>query len=538
MAGLWRLKITKNMQKIIGILLFYCQICIGQVPSKIWDKTLGGSANDGSLFSFSTPNYTSIAETLDSGFVIAGNSESGISGNKTEASRGQTDYWIVKINKIGQIVWNKTIGGSLNDYATSIVSTADGGFIVAGYSFSNISGEKTENNRGNNTFNTDIWIVKLNNLGQKVWDKTYGGSSSDNAFDLTKSNDGNYVVVGSSSSNISGEKTENSKGNDDYWVIKFNDFGNIIWEKTYGGAGQDIAYGIVQALDNSFVIIGESKSNINGDKSEPSFGGIDYWMVKLDSGGGLIWDKTFGGNNDDVPNALTITTDGGFVATGYSFSDISGNKTENSHNNLNTDYWIVKVNSSGQKLWDRNIGGLNYDEGTSILATPDNGIITVGNSTSSNTFDKSEVRVGASGIKDFWLVKLNNLGQKVWDKTFGSTLIDVACRVIPTSDENYIIAGFSSGGISGNKSEISNGGSDFWALKFGFDVFETITTGNWNIGSTWIAPTNTLLPTATKTTKINTSHTVTIPNTGNQVKTIQMNGGNINLTGGTIQINN
>ena len=194
------------------LVLLFCPTAFlfAQAPAKVWDKTIGGDRGN---------TARSIVATADGGFVIAGWSDSGISGDKTEASRGESDYWIVKLNSSGQKVWDRTIGGNLYDNATSIIATADGGFAIAGYSDSDISGDKTQVSRGR----SDYWIVKLNSSGQKVWDKTIGGNSSDDAYSIVATADGEFVIAGRSFSGISGDKTEVSRGFHDYWIVKLVD---------------------------------------------------------------------------------------------------------------------------------------------------------------------------------------------------------------------------------------------------------------------------------------------------------------------------
>jgi hypothetical protein len=530
----------KPMKKILYILLFYSKISLGQAPTKIWDKTIGGNAED--------IIYAMVA-TNDGGFVAVGHSYSGISGDKSENVRGSgtSDYWVVRFNNLGQKVWDKTLGGIYYDgvptFSTgsmSVVATADGGFVVAGSSGTVlISGDKTETGRGGN----DYWVVKLSSNGQKVWDKTLGGVDDDFATSLTIANDGNIIVAGTSFSPISGDKTENEKtqGWGDYWVVKINEStGQKIWDKDIGGTFQDYAYSIVATNDGGVVVAGVSYSGVSSgtDKSEPRQGPNDFWVVKLNSLGQKVWDKTLGGSGEDYASSIIATNDGGFVILGYSSSPISGQKSEANRDNSNAtfDYWLLKINSLGQKVWDKTLGGNSTDLGNSIINTIDGGFMVSGLSMSAISADKTETnRDNTNSTSDYWIVKLNGLGQKVWDKTLGSSINEFSPTLIENLDESIIIAGSSSSNISGDKTENSKGSSDYWIVKCGEIIFETITTGNWNANTTW--NTNTP-PTATNTAKINATHSVNIPNAGNNVKTIQMNGGNINLTGGTLEIKN
>jgi hypothetical protein len=439
-------KITRTLAATISVSV------ATQAPSKIWDKTFGGSGSD---YPWAT------VATADGGFVIAGESISNISGEKSENGRGESDYWIIKINANGQKVWDKTFGGSGSDSPSAIVATIDGGFVIGGYSYSNISGDKSENSKGS----LDYWIVKLNSNGQKVWDKTIGGNKGDWASDIIVTTDGSIVIGGYSNSNISGDKSENSKGLFDYWIVKLNSNGQKIWDETIGGDVSDILSTIVATNDGGFVLGGGSESNISGDKSENSKGDSDYWVVKLNSNGQKIWDKTFGGSRRDAianPAALTIivTTDGGIVIAGFSNSNVSGDKSENSRGD--SDYWIVKLNSNGQKIWDKTFGGGDLDIPTTIIATTDGSFVIGGYSYSNISGDKSE---NSKGSLDYWIVKLNSNGQKIWDKTLGGAGSDNVATIIATTDGSFVIAGGSASNISGDKSENSRGGNDYWVVK-------------------------------------------------------------------------
>ncbi len=514
------------MKKILYILLiFQVKIVFSQAPSKLWDKTIGGNKIDG---------VSSMVSTADGGYVIAGSTYSDISGDKSEANRGsalnygRSDYWIVKIDNTGQKVWDKTIGGGSDDFAKSIVSTTDGGFVIAGYSQSGISGDKTQANIGG-VNDVDFWIVKINSLGQIQWDKTYGGTRTDYAFSIVNTNDGGFVIAGT---------TESGDGfYNNYWVIKLNGSGIMVWDKIIQTDANDEARTVVATSDGGFVVGGFTSSGISYDKTEPNKGFLDFWIVKLNNAGQKVWDKTIGGTtSDDRVNSIISTSDGGFLVTGYSqFGGIGGDKSEISRGGA--DYWIVKLDNNGQKIWDKTLGGSDTEIPNSVIATSDGGYIILGSSASNISGDKTEVNHGGGTYIDFdnWLVKLNSAGQKVWDKTFGGSLSDNGDALLLALDNSIIIGGSSKSQISGNKSEDSKGDTDFWILKVGEQIFETIATGDWNANTTW--NTNTP-PTATKTAKINSTHTVSIPNAGNNVKTIQMNGGILNLNGGTLEIKN
>ncbi|MDQ3049879.1 MAG: hypothetical protein M3Q95_03225 [Bacteroidota bacterium] len=225
-----------------------------------------------------TDELYSIAQTSDGGYICGGLS--------------LADYWVVKLDALGNIQWQNTIGGNNIDWLYSIIPTSDGGYICGGYSDSNISGDKTENCQGIR----DYWVVKLDSEGNIQWQNTIGGSLYDELMSIAQTTDGGYICGGWSNSNISGDKTENSEGWVDFWVIKLDSAVNIQWQNTIGGSGQDELYSIAQTSDGGYICGGLSSSNISGDKTENSQGSADYWVVKLDALGNIQWQNTIGGS--------------------------------------------------------------------------------------------------------------------------------------------------------------------------------------------------------------------------------------------------
>src|SRR6056297_1120187 len=198
------------------------------------------------------------------------------------------------------IEWDNTIGGADNEVLTSIQQTADGGYILGGYSLSNISADKSENSLGN----ADYWVVKLDALGNIEWDNTIGGASDEVLNSIQQTADGGYILGGYSNSNISADKSENSLGNSDYWVVKLDALGNIEWDNTIGGAFLDFFRQIQQTADGGYILGGESNSDSSADKSENRLGSYDYWVIKLDALGTIEWDNTIGGLQEDRIQSL------------------------------------------------------------------------------------------------------------------------------------------------------------------------------------------------------------------------------------------
>jgi hypothetical protein len=421
-------------------------------PAKAWDRIIGGVDSD---------LVGGLMQTPDGGYILGSYSKSGIGGDKTQAGRGMEDYWVVKVNANGIKTWDKTFGGNSWDYLSCIQPTSDGGYIMGGTSLSDANGDKTGARKGN----SDIWIIKLDANGNKVWDKTIGGDLGDGIDDIQQTSDGGYILGGSSVSSISFDKSQPNRGantTDDYWIIKLDALGNKLWDKTLGGSGDDNLRSVKQTLDGGYILGGESESGISGEKTAACRGLYDYWIVKVDGSGNKQWDKTFGGNINEKFTEVQQTADGGYIVGGYSPSPISGEKSEPSLGS--EDLWILKLDSFGNKVWDKTIGTSDYDWLYSLQQTQDGGYILGSRTESGISGHKTEPNRGLDG-EDFWLVKLNAAGNKLWDKAFGGNYSDILINMRQTTDGGFIMAGniyYSSGGdVTGTR----KGGTDLWLVK-------------------------------------------------------------------------
>lgn len=418
-----------------------------QDPQIQWQNTIGGDGNDG---------LYSVVQTLDGGYLLGGESESNISGDKIENAVGFTDYWIVKLDVFGALEWQNNIGGFEHERLRSIFQTSTGDYIIGGYSFSNIGGDKTENSNGQ----SDFWVLKLDNTGNIIWQNTIGGAFGEELAALIPTADGGILIGGSSYSNISGDKSENSKGGTDYWFVKLDAEGTVEWDKTLGGNGEDYLKDIQETVDGGYILAGFSESNISGDKTEDSQGDFDYWILKTDAEGTIEWQHTIGGNRMDRLEAFAQTAAGGYIIAGESNSDASGDKTENAIGSL--DYWVVNLDSSGNILWENTIGALSQNEASTIIQTNDGGFLVGGWSGADISADKTE---NSKGGFDFWIVKLNTSGVIEGQNTIGGSGPDLLEAIEQTPDGGYIAIGHSFSNISGDKTENSQGLDDFWVLK-------------------------------------------------------------------------
>jgi hypothetical protein len=373
---------------------FVSSLCAaGQTFTPRWDKTFGGAADE---------NFYALQPTADGGYLLGGHSNSGISGERTHASRGTYDYWVVKIDASGAKLWDQAYGGTDADILRAIAPTSDGGYLLGGRSYSEAGGEKSQANRGLG----DYWVVKIDANGNKLWDRTYGGDGEDQLMVMHPTPDGGYLLGGYSGSDVSGEKTQPRQGVD-FWVVKIDATGAKLWDKTFGGVGISVLNAIAPTPDGGYLLGGESSTISSTDKSQPPRGNEDMWVIKIDNLGNKQWDRSFGGSDTDRLKALQPTPDGGCLLGGYSLSGVSGDKTQPSKGGL--DQWLVKIDAAGNKLWDKAYGGDKVDYAYAIQPTADGNYLLGGLSSSTNSGDKTQdtqggydywvVKVDANGNK-------------------------------------------------------------------------------------------------------------------------------------------
>jgi len=423
---------------------------MAQTPVIQWQKSLGGSGND---------YANSIQQTADGGYIVAGYTSSNdgdVSGN-----HGGNDMWVVKLNNAGIIQWQKTLGGSGDDVANYVQQTADGGYIVAGYTYSN------DGDVSGNHGHADAWVVKLNSAGNIQWQKALGGNNNDAANSVQQLADGGYILGCTAISENNGDVIL-SHGAAEGWVVKLSSAGVIEWSLCLGGQSWDYARQVQQTTDGGFVMGGYTFS-VDGD-ALGNRGNLDYWVVKLDNIMERQWKKTMGGTVTDVLASVIQTTDGGYITAGNVYSQDGDVAGSGFHGIYFNDYWVVKLDSTGAIQWKKALGGSGNDLAQSIQQTIDGGYIVFGYTTS-NDGDVS----GNHGYVDYWMVKLNSSGTIQWQKTLGGTNqegynnipneVDGAHSIQQTRDSGYILAGYSKsndGDVSGN-----HGNFDYWVVKLG-----------------------------------------------------------------------
>ena len=362
----------------------------------------------------------------------------------------------ISTNQIVSIHEISTLGGTKNESGQSVVATSDGGFAVLGYSQS-MDGDLL--NKSNISY--DFWLIKYNFNGEQEWQKVYGGSSDDRGYDIILSNDNNMVIFGSSKS-ADGDVSSNA-GSNDFWIAKISNSGAIIWEKSLGYNGSDNGYSVIQTIDNGYLLLGvldvtASDGEGNNRISSYRHAGGDYWAVKLDANGILEWSRYFGGNFTDTSYAACQTQGGDYIIIGSSDS----NDIDISNNKGTYDFWIIKISSEGNLIWEKSYGGSEIDEALDITPTTDGNFIVCGN-TRSNNIDVSS----NNGAADIWILKITPNGEILWEKTYGGNSFEAAKSVHQTTDNGFVIAGNSRS--DNNDLTKNNGQNDGWIFKINQD---------------------------------------------------------------------
>ncbi|MBC7328913.1 hypothetical protein H5T88_00985 [bacterium] len=291
--------------------------------------------------------------------------------------------------------FEKTFGGRDSDGGNCVAETKDGGYIIVGTTYSFDAG------------GGDVYLIKTDSKGNKVWEKNFGGRDRDEGYSVAETKDGGYIIVGGTWSF--------GPGYSDVYLIKTDSEGNKVWEKTFGGRHVDVGYSVAETKDGGYIIVGKTLSFGEGLEEE------DVYLIKTDSKGNMVWEKTFGGRHVDAGYSVAETKDGGYIIVGRTYSCDAGME----------DVYLIKTDSKGNMVWEKNFGGRDRDEGYSVAETKDGGYIIVGRTWSFGP-----------GYSDVYLIKTDSEGNKVWEKTFGGRDRDEGYSVAETKDGGYIIVGW------------------------------------------------------------------------------------------------
>jgi len=376
-------------------------------PTIEWERNYGGSKND---------KANSIMQTTDGGYIVAGSSNS--KNKDVGGNNGKSDYWILKLDGIGNLEWEKNYGGSEDDIAWSIMQTTDGGYIVTGNTFSN------DGNVGGNNGESDCWVIKLDEKGDLEWENNYGGSKYDISYSILQTVDGGYIFSGNSLPN-----DDDAEGNNAIrycWIVKLDRNGTIEWEENYEGAWTGSS--IRQTSDNGFIV-------------------ADNIILKLDNEGNLVWKN----NESDTLSFRSIqqTNCGGYIAAGGGFYN----------SKIAYQLGVIKLDKLGKLEWEKNYGGYKSEGAYSIQQTIDSGYIVAG---FINLNGRDRRRIGDRKY-DLLILKLDNTGNLEWEKNYGGSKDDGARSIIQTKDGGYIVAGYTSsnnGDVGGKCRK-----ADYWIVK-------------------------------------------------------------------------
>ena len=359
-----------------------------QPPDTLWTRTYGGSDDD--------EGY-SVQQTSDGGYIIAGSTWS--------YGAGSRDVYLIKTDANGNEIWSQTYGGSDWDEGWSVQQTSDGGYIIAGLTESYGAGS------------VDVYLIKTDANGNEQWSQTYGGSDYDKGKSVQQTSDGGYIIAGWTYSY--------GAGNADVYLIKTDANGNEQWYQTLGGSDYDLGYSVQQTSHGGYIIAGWTESY--------GAGAYDVYLIKTDANGNEIWYETFGGSYCDEGNSVQQTTDGGYIIAG-SIGSYS-----------NFDVYLIKTDENGNEQWTQTFGGSNIDVGYSVQQTS-GGYIIAGRTHSYGAI-----------YGDVYLIKTDASGNEQWTQTFGGSGGDCGYSVQQASDGGYIIAGETSFGGAG--------GSDVYLLR-------------------------------------------------------------------------
>ncbi|MBD3582738.1 T9SS type A sorting domain-containing protein [Flavobacterium selenitireducens] len=396
-----------------------------QAPEITWHKCFGGSSEDFAQ---------DICVSTDGGLVAVGFTYS-TNGDISNPPVLYQDMWVVKTDPNGNLIWEKTFASDDGQYEIpeSIAPTPDGGYIIAA------------------NYSEGAWIVKLNPDGEMQWDKTIAQRA---ASEIHPTVDGGYILTSSDFGSDSAQ---------DIWVAKLENDGDIEWEQSIGGSGIEAQGDIRQTADGGYIFAGGSASS-DGDLTL-NHGGLDFWVVRLNSTGHIQWQKSFGSTGEEWATSVAIAPAGGYVVAGYThaFGNQSNNNGDVSGFWGARDLWVIKIDDDGNLQWQKCLGGSALEDVVpDVMAEPD-GTFTILGSTTSNDGNVSF----NNGNDDVWMVRIDSDGSLEWEKTYGGTGFQTArCSLAKTPDDGYAFV------ASANQDSLMlsaghHGSSDFWIVKIG-----------------------------------------------------------------------
>jgi hypothetical protein len=415
-----------------------------QNPTLVWAKTYGGSK----------PDYAnSIVVTKDNKYLVAGQTWS-IDGDVDSIHRRLlSDVWLLKLDENGNILWKKSYGGNSGESMYAIIQTLDNGFLMVG-STSSTNGDVTEN-RGL----SDCWVIKIDSIGNIQWQKTIGGSGDESLLSVFQTQNGDYIMGGYSNSNDK-DFFENS-GKYDMWVLKLDLLGKIVWKKRLGGSKDDYVSQLTNIDDKTFAVAGRTYSE-DGDM----IGALGDYSIKMDSSGSVIWKKSFGYYNEGVGlkefHAITMSQKN-IVSVGMK---IVLRNALPPHLSYSWDFLVTKSDTGGNRLWSKYFGGTETEKATSVV-TLSNGDLLLSGIAQSDDVDVTDNH----GDIDFWVVRTDSLGNLKNANCYGGSKREQAYASAIDKQGNLILIGYSE---SSNGTFTQNKGSyDVAIIKLKYDLTST-----------------------------------------------------------------
>ena len=417
----------------------------------LWQRYYGGESNDG---------LYNVVRSAQGSFTLVAHSLSSPSGNKTTPYYGGLNFgdaWILRVDANGEILWQTSIGGTNDDWLELAESTTDGGLICAGQSTSLPSGNKEAPFYGDPNFGSDVWVVRLDAQGRKLWDKSYGGAENDTVVSLMQLESGELIIGALSSSGASGNKTSprHSTGefSYDYWLLRLNAQGGLIWERSFGYDGSQVLGTVLRTKGGGFLIAGTKYDNHREPFGFNDSTTANIWLVSVDAEGGFLWEQTYGGNSYDVLLSAKASKFGGYILGGATTSPPSGNKHSPTFGYL--DCWFLRIDERGNINWENTFGAGGSDYLADFHETEDGGLLVAAGS--DNVFGEPGNKTSPNyGSHMTWLFQLNSAGQKIGDWSLPSLPDAVPISLLRSADGGWLLSAPTIGPATG----------PWWLVKF------------------------------------------------------------------------
>ncbi len=425
-------------------LLLSLNLSFGQNFNLTSQQLIGNTGDD---------ELNKVIQTSDGGKLLLFSSYNN-NGDRSSTNYGDADYWVVKMNNLYMIEWEKSFGGNWQDSPYSAVELSDGSFIIGGVSSSMPgTGVRTAPQYGI----TDYWIIKISATGTVIWDKSFGSSPdpdgldpvSNILFSMALKND-TILLCGVSDGGIFGSKISDSFGLKDIWLVAVDTAGNELFQRAYGGSMEE-NFPTIKILDDQVLITCRSNSSVSGNKMTPGYGSVDTWIIKLDASYNIIHENTFGGIYSDFIYDLALKN-GSYYFAGSSTSPVSGTKTSPKIGNM--DCWVIKTPLDLQSSEQWSYGAVGNYYFSNIIPRPNGKLLLAGiaQDTTTGTWRTRAPQGGA----DFYMVGLDENGNYEWNYSWGGSDNDITRQIFESQQNNFEVFGISNSTVSGDISDTNH----------------------------------------------------------------------------------